>query len=510
MKRTPLFVGLVAVSLASLAHGSMGRDASLVTQLIVQPSRFHEAHASRLDANAMARFIHASGIALEHVRPMSGQAQVLRLPHPMSVDEARAHAAMLVDAGVAIRAEPDERVYPSLVPNDPFYSEQWHYHSLVTGQVYGLNNYGLNLPAAWDITTGSNGVVVAVIDTGLLPHEDIDAGRVLSGYDFITDIFTANDGNARDPDPRDPGDWVTADEVSSICQEQDSSWHGTHIAATIGAASNNGLGVTGIDWQARLLPVRVLGKCGGDISDVIDGLRWSAGLAVPGVPDAVQPARVLNMSFTGPGACGDLFQDAIDDIRSTGAVLVVAAGNASASATNYFPGNCSGVINVAATDRQGQKSYFSNTGSAVTLSAPGGGIADEEMILSAWNRGATVPAEDGYAFAAGTSMAAAHVSGVVSLMLAVNPSLGPGAVRDILRQTATPFPAYNSPDATGTNCTTSTCGAGIVRADAAVQAAIDYTPPSLDGGGGGGAAGLLTLAGLAGLAAWRRRRFPHA
>ncbi|MGK0674755.1 MAG: S8 family peptidase [Halothiobacillaceae bacterium] len=487
MKTYPFILALLAVQVGALAQAAASMEEAMVTQLIVQPSNFHAAHASRLDAAAMAPFIQAAGVVMGHVRPLSGQAQVLRLPHPMRPDEARVYARRLVESGVARMAEPDVRVYPSRVPNDPDYPRQWHYHSLVTGLPYGQNNYGLNLPYAWDVTVGSSAVVVAVLDTGLLPHADIDARRILPGYDFISgvdtngdgvedDFFYANDGNGRDDDPLDPGDWVSADDrkLHPECKVADSSWHGTHIVGTIVASTDNAKGVAGIDWQARLLPVRVLGKCGGLLSDVVDALYWSAGLAVPNVPANPNPARVLNLSLSGRGICPRSLQQAFDAVTATGATVVVAAGNDADSAGNHFPGNCKGGITVGATDQQGQRASYSNMGLEVTVSAPGGDFGVDPGILSLSNSGTTVPGADAYAFAAGTSMAAAHVSGLVALMRAANPALTGAQTRDALRATATPFSQYG----TSWDCSLATCGAGIVRADWAVLAAqgVDFVP----------------------------------
>lgn len=489
MKTYQFTLALLAAGVGTLAQAAAPMAEAMVTQLIVQPSSFHAAHAARLDAAGLAPFIQAAGVVMGHVRPLPGQAQVLRLPHPMHPDEARAYARRLVESGVARMAEPDVRVYPRLTPNDPLYTRQWHYHPLVTGLPYGQNNYGLNLPAAWDSTTGSNSVVVAVLDTGLLPHADIDAGRILPGYDFISgldtngdgtedDFFTANDGDGRDADPLDPGDWVSADDrkLHPECEVADSSWHGTHIAGTIGATTGNAQGVAGIDWQAKLLPVRVLGKCGGQLSDIVDALYWSAGLTVPNVPANPNPARVLNLSLGGPGNCPQSLQQAINAVTAAGATVVVAAGNDAGGAGSDLPGNCSGVITVAATDRQGQRASYSNTGLAVTVSAPGGDPDVDTGILSTANSGKTTPASDSYVAMAGTSMAAAQVSGVVALMQAVRPGLSPTAVRDALRVTATPFPQYG----TRWDCSTATCGAGIVRADWALLAAqgVDFVPDS--------------------------------
>ncbi|MEF3193161.1 MAG: S8 family peptidase [Halothiobacillaceae bacterium] len=492
MKRFSLAASLVAAGLIPPAPAAFPAEEAPVTQLIVQPSSFHAAHASHLDAAAMAPFIQAAGVVMEHVRPLPGQAQVLRLPHPMRPDEARAYAARLVAAGVARMAEPDLRVYPSLVPNDPRFPEQWHVHPLVTGLPYGQNNYGLNLPEAWDrVGRSINEVIVALIDTGLLPHADIDPGRILPGYDFISgldtngdgtedDFFTANDGNGRDADPTDPGDWVSVADrrLHPECPLADSSWHGTFMAGMIAATTDNALGVAGIHGQARLLPLRVLGKCGGQLSDIIDALYWSVGLAVPNVPANPHPAQVINLSLGGgPGPCSVSLQQAIDAALARGATLVVASGNEAGNVAQRYPANCQGVIAVAATDQQGQQASYTNTGRLVTLSAPGGDRQVDGMILSTSNSGATAPVEDSYSYAAGTSMAAAHVSGVVALMYAVNPLLKADTVRAALRATATPFPSYGSP----WDCTAERCGAGIVRADWAVLAAqgADFVPDAL-------------------------------
>ena len=171
-------------------------------------------------------------------------------------------------------------------------------------------------------------------------------------------------------------DWITAAESSSGyfagCQVHNSSWHGTHTAGTIGAASNNGVGVAGVNWNSKILPVRVLGKCGGYTSDIADGMRWAAGLSVSGVPANANPAKVLNLSLGGYGACDATYQNAVNAIVAAGTTIVVSAGNSNADAVNYRPGNCTGVITVAATNRDGGRAYYSNYGSTVEISAPGG------------------------------------------------------------------------------------------------------------------------------------------
>ena len=180
-------------------------------------------------------------------------------------------------------AEPDRILRHTAIPDDPQYPYQWHY----------FDTWGINAPGAWDITTGSSNVVVAVINTGITNHADL-IGRTLPGYDFIKDTLVANDGNGRDSDPSDPGDWITASDASGYfigCDVSDSSWHGTHVAGTIGAATNSlGIGVARASTGCPKSCVRVLGKCGGYDSDIIDGMRWAAGLSV-GVPANPNPAR---------------------------------------------------------------------------------------------------------------------------------------------------------------------------------------------------------------------------
>ena len=391
------------------------------------------------------------GERFEHLRAMSGNAHVVRLARRMVRAEARETARLLRSDPDLLSIEPDLVLRPMALPNDPYFAQQWHYHEAAGG---------INLPAAWDITTGSSSITVAVIDTGVVAHADL-ARRLVGGFDFIGDTAVSNDGDGRDGDAGDPGDYG--------CNGEASSWHGTHVAGTIGAASNNGSGVSGVDWNARILPVRVLGRCGGYTSDIIDGLRWAAGIAVPGVPANPFPARVANLSLGGEGSCSGALQSAINDVTARGTVVVVAAGNSNADAANTEPANCSGVIAVGATTRSGGRAGYSNYGSRVTLSAPGGGGGGG--VLSTYNTGPTTPRADAYAYFQGTSMATPHVSGVVSLMLAVNPSLNPAQVAQRLQQTARAFPT-----GTGADCSTALCGAGIVNAAAAVSG-LASSPP---------------------------------
>lgn len=408
--------------------------------------------AFQTQAMQMAALSEAAGVSVEYVRDLADQSVVVRLPQELTADELAPLLTSIAQLPEVAVVEPDVRVLPQMAPNDPRYAEQWHYFTPTA------RNFGVNLPGAWDVTTGAADLVVAVLDTGQLAHEDLDASRFAAGYDFITNVFAANDGDSRDPNPRDEGD--------GGCETL-STWHGTHIAGTIGAKSNNGLGVTGINWTSKIQHVRVLGICGGVISDINDAIRWAAGLSVPDVPANPTPAKVLNLSFGIRGACGVGLQNAIDAAVNAGSVVIVSAGNESIPAADFLPANCNNVITVGATDRSGDLAFYSNYGAAVEIAAPGGetvSLEDVDGVLSTLNTGLNLPEGDTYGFYQGTSMAAPHVSGIVSLMLSVNPTLTPAQVLNILQTTATPFPA-------GSGCLLNNCGAGLVNAMAAVTKA---------------------------------------
>jgi serine protease len=407
-----------------------------------------------------------NGTRITHLRRNGLNANIFKLERAMALDDAQRIVEQLKRSDPNVEyAEPDRILYPMLTPNDTNYSSQWHYYES-TG--------GINMPAAWDKSTGS-GVTVAVIDTGYRPHADLNA-NVVSGYDMINDSAVANDGGGRDSNAQDPGDWVTSGECGSGSRAQDSSWHGTHVAGTIAAVTNNGSGVAGVAYGAKVQPIRALGKCGGYTSDIADGIIWSSGGSVSGLPANSTPSKVINMSLGGSGSCDTTSQNAINSARSRGTVVVVAAGNSNANASNYSPASCTGVITVAATTRSGGRASYSNYGSVVTIAAPGGSTSSGSSggVLSTLNSGATTPGSDNYEYYQGTSMASPHVAGVVALMLSKNSALTPDEVKTKLQQSARAFPA-----------TCSQCGSGIVNASAAVDAA--------EGGGGGGGGGGTTV-----------------
>jgi serine protease len=394
-------------------------------------------------------------LTIKELHVIGTGARVLQLSRKLPVADAARLAADLMARDASVEyAEPDRIMKPLFTPNDTYYNQQWDYFDTIGG---------MRLPEAWDKSTGT-GIRVAVIDTGYRPHVDLQ-GQILAGYDFIADTAIANDGNGRDSDASDPGDWTAAGECAAGEPASNSSWHGTHVAGTIAALTNNGIGVAGVAYGAKVVPVRVLGKCGGYTSDIANGIIWASGGAVSGVTNIAARAQVINMSLGGGGACDTTTQNAINSARSRGTVVVVAAGNENQNASNSNPANCAGVIAVAATSKSGGRASYSNYGTIVDVAAPGGDTGG--AILSTLNAGTTTPGADNYAGYMGTSMATPHVAGVVALMLAKNPNLTPDEVEARLKSSARAFPA---------SC--SGCGAGIVDASAAVDAATGVTPPA--------------------------------
>ena len=414
----------------------------------------------------------------------------------------------------------DHRRRALKVPNDPLYAAgpaivgstggpavgQWYLKAPTSTVLSSINATG-----AWDLNTGSSGIVVAVLDTGVRSdHPDL-AGKLLAGYDMISNTAVANDGGGRDGDPADPGDWVSQADIDSgslasiSCTADDisaSSWHGTLTGSLIGAATDNGVGMAGVGWNTKVVPVRVLGKCGGFDSDIIAGMRWAAGLSVPGLPANANPARVLNLSLGGDGSCDASYTSVMTQLTAANVVVVASAGNSEGLAVGT-PANCAGVIAVAGLRHIGTKVGFSSLGPEVTISAPGGNCVSDTgaclyPILAASNTGTQGPVastySDSFNVSVGTSFSAPLVSGTVALMLSQQPSLTPAQVIAALKSTARAFPATGAdagvtqcraPDATKQDecyCTTSTCGAGMLDAAAAVAAVstvtahIDATP----------------------------------
>ena len=417
---------------------------------------FIKYHPEPTHANAIAFIKHGVtyggfGVAAGRVK------ESISLDASVALSEVRILAERLeVDPQIDF-AEPDYLMKTMVTPNDPYYSQQWHYFNSTSG---------INLPAAWSITTGSSDVIVAVVDAGVLYHSDLQ-DKLLNGYDFIKDVWIANDGDARDSDPRNPGNNVSGgdcgyqDGAAVPASSVPSVWHGTHVSGTIAAESNNSDGVSGIAWQTKILPLRAIGRCYGYTSDIVDAMLWAAGLPVTGVATNLQPAKVINLSLGGGGSstCPTNYQNAIDRVVAAGVTVVVAAGNENTNASTVSPANCNNVITVSAIDKSGSRSGYSNFGSLVDIAAPG------SSVLSTYNSGQTIPAQSIYSFMDGTSMATPHVSGVVALMYSVNPDITPARVEAIIKANARAFP--------DSSCNTSICGAGILDAGAAVRDARD-------------------------------------
>ncbi|MEV7648803.1 S8 family serine peptidase [Arthrobacter sp. NPDC089319] len=403
------------------------------------------AEASAAERDSSYREVAAdAGVALEELHTTADGAGVIEADRELTAVEANELLKTLSARPDVEYAEQDVLMYPAYNPNDTYYKQQWSFAD---------TKAGLALPEAWHTTTGK-GSVVAVIDTGLTRHSDLEAS-VLPGADLISDPDISRDGDGRDQDPLDNGDWC--DESGS-----DSSWHGTHVAGIVAAVAGNGRGVAGAAPGAKIVPVRALGACLGWMSDIADAVIWAAGGGVDGMSPNQNPADVINLSLGGTGACDSTMQDAINFAVSKGSTVVVAAGNEAEPAKNFSPASCNAVVTVAASGPTGDRADYSNYGAAVDVTAPGG---DTRFVAggipSTVNTGTTVPAGEGYAILEGTSMAAPHVASVAALLKSANPLLSPAQIEAVLKNSARPI-ARCSRD----------CGAGLVSALAAVGSVL--------------------------------------
>ncbi|WP_311380128.1 S8 family serine peptidase [Arthrobacter sp. ISL-72] len=416
------------------------------------------AGSSALRTEAYSRVTRDVGVPVNDLRGTSAGARVLRADRTLDSGETqKALAALTADPAVEY-AEPDTRMYAAAIPNDPYYPLQWGLHS---GGAAG----SMNVTDAWNATKGA-GAVVAVIDTGITGHSDLDA-NVLPGFDMMFDPAYSRDSNGRDANPRDEGDWTPAGMCGDGAPASPSSWHGTQVAGTIAAAANNSKGISGVAPAAKILPVRALGPCGGYLSDITDGVIWAAGGSIAGLPSNPTPARVINLSLGGTQPCSPTFQNAIDFAYNTGAAVVVAAGNENVPAEESSPANCQNVISVAAIARSGQLAPYSNYGSNVDFAAPGGDMsqATEDGIVVAFNTGTQTPAAETYAFSEGTSLAAPHASGLAALLMARLGDLAtPANVEARLKTTSRKY---------AWACVTKTCGSGVLDATAALNFKTD-------------------------------------
>ena len=409
------------------------------------------------------------GLDVSRTKALSTTTDVLLFDQVVSASAAQGIATALEARPDVLWAEPDLRVQIAAtpdIPNDPLFpqmSDMW------AGG--GASDYSIKAPLAWGVQKGAPGVVVAVIDTGIALHPDLNA-NVVAGYDFISDVAVANDGNGWDPDPADPGDWISSAEASAGefegCTVTNSSWHGTHVSGTVAAVQDNNLGITGVAPGAKVQAVRALGKCGGYTSDIVVSITWASGGSVPGVPANATPAKVINMSLGGNGTCTNAYSSAINGAIARGTTVVVAAGNEDEPITNKVPANCSGVIAVTATDSRGQRANYSNYGvlpGQATLAAPGGDFAVDSGVLSTYNAGTRgpiypeLPGQYIYEELQGTSMATPHVAGAAALLYSAGLTT-PASVRTALISSVQPFNVRGD----DWDCTTLQCGAGILDA----------------------------------------------
>lgn len=356
----------------------------------------------------------------------------------------------------------DTRMYATAAPNDTYYNRQWELFEATAG---------MNVQNAWDGGATGRGVTVAVIDTGYVTHSDLGA-NIVPGYDFISDATAARDGGGRDGNPRDEGDWSAANECYSGSLPSDSSWHGTHVAGTVAAVANNGKGVAGVAYNAKVQPVRVLGKCGGSTADIADAIVWASGGSVPGVPANPSPADVINLSLGGSGSCQTITQNAVNGAVGRGTTVVVAAGNSNTNAAGFTPANCGNVVNVAASDREGNRASYSNYGSSIDITAPGGETAYSSAngILSTLNSSSTTPGTENYEAYQGTSMATPHVAGLAALMYEKDPAVTPSRVESLIKNNARTLPGTCSGG----------CGYGLADAARTLAAMGGGTTPDPD------------------------------
>lgn len=489
---------LIAAGLA--VHGSLcAQEANTpkraerpqaTTHIIVKWSNGTALQKSGFTSGARAQKATAlAGVSLIHSQDIGEGLDVMQIAQPLDVAALDSVIARLQADPDVEYASPDLHRHRHALTSDPLLPDQWY--------LLSVQPAATRTEAAWDITKGNPATVVAVLDTGARPEHPDLAGKLLAGYDFITNPLVANDGDGRDANPEDTGDWLdSTDQAQPVFKECDinerSSWHGTRVAGLIGAATDNMTGVAGTAWNTQVLPVRVLGKCGGFDSDIIAGMRWAAGLSVTGVPINPTPAKVINLSLGGEGACTAAYQAAVNEVIAKGVLIVASAGNEGGPVDT--PANCSGVLGVAGIRHTGTKVGYSSLGPQIGLSAPGGncvnplGQACLFSIVVPINSGKTVPETSTYTDQfnsnVGTSFSAPMAAAAAALLNSVNSALTPAQSITLLKASATPFPttpgvaachvpvSANDLQQDECACTTSTCGAGMLNVGAAVAFAL--------------------------------------
>lgn len=502
MNRLCRYVGLGVFLCANpLLSAAASDDSGAAEQRIIVKWKDDGRSDTQTLSTIRRRFRSSRGIDLQQVHSFGSRRAVLRPGSKLSNAElSDALENLNAQSEVEYALLDQRRRAHAVTPNDPYFAAS----NGGTGQWYlqASEPAALNAVEAWGVTQGSNSVV-AVLDTGVrFDHPDL-SGKLLAGQDFVSgesasSFLTANDGDGWDDDASDTGDWVSAGDLRQAtfreCEQSDSSWHGTRVSGLIGAATNNGIGIAGTGWNTAILPVRVLGKCGGWDSDILAGMRWAAGLAVNGVAANAQPAKVINLSLGATGECTQAYQDVIDELWDAGVIVVASAGNDGGPVN--APANCEHVVAVAGLRHEGDKVGYSSLGREVTIAAPAGNCVNLSgaclySIDTTYNTGTTTPAANSYTdqthYNLGTSFSAPLVSGVIALMYSANVYLTPERAVSSLTLSATVFPTVASTtchepvsDAdiqdTQCNCTAAVCGAGMLNAYGAVKAAMDvYT-----------------------------------
>lgn len=469
-------IGIVGVALCSIAGVSLAGPALAeerpveATRATAESSTIARGLIVRADpgigpAAATRAAMRAATGASASVERVAPDTTIVAFDEDLPLAQAQALADEVAARPGIAWAEPDVLLTPAeqVFPNDPLFDDQWYLWDADAPD----GGFSVRAPDVWGVTTGDDSVVIAVIDTGVAAHPDL-AGTVIPGYDFVSDIPMANDGDSWDPNPADPGDWVTSTDLAtgefpSTCRTQDSSWHGTHVAGIAAAVQDNDYGISGTAPGVTVLNVRALGKCGGFLSDIAAAVRWSVGEVVldriTGAPLPVNPtpANVINLSLGGVATCSTAMVEAVAIAEARGAVVIAAAGNESSPISEYVPANCPGVVSVVATDRAGSRASYSNYGTdadPATIAAPGGGLLT--AILATDNTGLESPEQPSFGNKRGTSMATPIVSAAAGLLV----SLGvddPVEIRERLIEAVQPFPTD-----VGLPCDAVTCGAGIL------------------------------------------------
>lgn len=353
-------------------------------------------------------------------------------------------------------AQPNFVRHSRAIPNDTLYNEQWHYPHI-------------RLPEAWDITTGNPNVIIAVIDSGILAEHPDFQDKLVQGYDMISNVSNAGDGDGVDSNPEDPGDRALGDGSSSF--------HGTHVAGTVAAATNNNSGVAGVAWQSRIMPMRVLGRQGGTSFDLIQAILYAAGLENASGQVPTQRADVINMSLGG-GGFSSSEASAIAAARDAGVIIVAAAGN-SGSANQEYPASYDGVVSVAAVNQSNTRASYSNFGQSIDVTAPGGDLDEDadrngtpDGVLSSIGNDRENSTTYGYRYYQGTSMSSPHVAGVVALMKSVAANLTPADFDRLLSE-------GRISDDLGTEGRDNDFGFGLINAMKAVNTAQELASGTL-------------------------------